>query len=195
MDYIEKLRIVHEIYLGGTDCSVAEEEIIEVEKKLDLSVPMPLREFYSVFGACRELLKSFFDIALPNELYHEDNILYFADENQGVCCYGINISTHELVYIDQYIMEPMPEDLEDFLLCLLALQGTEFFPRAGVLNCSALEAERYFTKITKSISTPVFYNMDGLIAYFDEEKIILSARDDATFERFEDDNNLDLEHL
>lgn len=99
------------------------------------------------------------------------------------------------MYIDDYITESMPEKLDDFLLCLLALQGTEFFPRSGLLKCTALEAERYFTKITDSIDTPVFYHMSGLIAYYDGEKIVLSAKSDRTFENFEDDNNLDLEHL
>ena len=195
MDYIEKLRIVYDIYLDGLDCSISEEEINEVEKELGLTLPIPLKEFYLVFGACEELLKSNYAIALPNELYQENNILYFAAENQGVCNYGVNIYTHELTYIDKNQIEPMEEELDDFLLYLLALQGSEFLPCAGVIYDELSEVEEHLSKLTRSINTPVFYDVKGLIGCYDGENVVFAGTDEDTFDQFVDESDLTIDYL
>lgn len=194
MGFDEKLKVVKEIYLGDFDYSISEGEIKEIEIKLNFNLPIPLKKFYLMFGKGGSLLSSYYKIAIPQELYIEDNILMFAGEYQGVCSYGINIDTKELMYIDNYINEPMNDDLEDFLLYLLAIQGTEFFPRSGIIYSEVSEVEKHLIKITDS-NNSVYYNKNGIIAFHDGKEFTFSAKDDDCFEKFVNDSNLDIEYL
>jgi hypothetical protein len=191
----EKLKLISEIYFGDKDQSIFDEDIKFFEAKIGFNLPLPLRKFYLVFGNGEKLLKCMYNIAIPAELYIENDILVFAGEYQGVCSYGINIDSQELMYIDNNTIEPVNQELEDFLLYLLAIQGTEFFHCICRISIEYADIiEKFLLRISCG-DKAVYCSKDGIIGFKSGSEIIISAQNDDCMEKFENESNLELDYL
>lgn len=131
--FIKKLEIIREIFGGQPKQGMSENEILRIEDTLQIVIPEALRDFYLMFGNDLVFLKCMYDIIRPKELCVVDRILIIAKEYQNVCSYGIDIDTQKVIYLDEsnHITKIMESDIEDFLIYLLAVQGTEFLPCIG----------------------------------------------------------------
>ncbi len=195
----EKLQIISEIYFEKHNQSFSEDEIVSIENNLQITIPIPLREFYLMFGGSLDLLKCMFDIAAPRELYIQNNILMIAKEYQNVCSYGININTQKPMYFDDSnnIIKTVNQDIEDFLIYLLAIQGTEYLHCIGKVSAEiTVELEKYLFKISKGNGEgPVFCSRDGIIGVVVGNDIFLSAKSDDCMEKLEDKSSLEINFL
>lgn len=84
MSFQEKLQMISEIYFENHKQTISEEEMASVENNLQITIPESLREFYFMFGNDINLLKCMYDIAVPRELYLENNILMLARQMQNL---------------------------------------------------------------------------------------------------------------
>lgn len=153
MSFREKLQMISEIYFENHKQTISEEEIASVENNLQITIPELLREFYFMFGNDVNLLKCMYDIATPRELYLENNILMLAKENQNVCSYGINLDSQKPMYFDETnnVVKTVEQDTEDFLIYLLAIQGTEFMQCVGKTNAKfAPELEKHMLRLSNA---------------------------------------------
>ena len=199
MTFPEKLQIISDIYFGKHTQSFSEDEIVSIEEHLQIALPIPLREFYFLFGGNSDLVKCMYYIAAPEELYVENNILMLAKEQQNVCSYGIHLDTQKPIYIDESnnITQPMDLDIEDFLIYLLALQGTAYFPCVGKIKTeSAVELETYLFRLSKTDGVrSVFCSRNGIIGVVDKSDIFLSAKNDDCMEELENTSGLEIDYL
>lgn len=195
--FIEKLKIISEIYLNKHELSFSENEFMSIENNLQTKLPIPLREFYLMFGGNLDLLKCMYNIATPRELYIENNILMLAKENQNVCGYGINIDTQKIIYFDSSnnILETVNQNIEDFLIYLLAIQGTEYFHCVGKISTdSVVELERYLIRISKADGEgAVFCSTSGIIGFVVGNDIFLSAKNDDCMGELENESGLEID--
>ncbi|MEE0265754.1 MAG: hypothetical protein UD936_09025 [Acutalibacteraceae bacterium] len=192
------MQIIKDVYFENHCQFFSEKEIMNVENSLNIKLPESLRGFYLMFGNDLDLLKSMYNIALPEELYVQDNILILAKENQNICGYGINILNQKPVYFDcsNNILKEMNEDLEDFLIYLLAVQGTEFLDCIGSLDISVVsEIERYLIRITGAEGKAVFCDRCGIICVDVGNSILICAKNDDYMESFEDATGLEVDYL
>lgn len=119
-----------------------------------------------------------------------------AKKNQNVCAYGIDLDTHKPVYLDKrnQILQPVNRELGDFLLYLLAIQGTGFFYCIGRIGVKFLkELEKHLLRLTSADGEgAVFCSRSGIIAIVVGSDIFLSAREDACMELFESESGLEI---
>lgn len=194
----EKLQMISEVYFETRAASFSEAELAAAEKNLRITVPAPLREFYLAFGGAEDLLKCMYDIAAPKELYIENNILMIAREHQNVCGYGIDIDTQKPVYFDSSnnITKALSQDIEDFLIYLLALQGTELLSCIGRIPAkSTARIEKYLKKLSESDGYGAVFCGGGIIGVAVGSDVLLCARDDDCMERLEAESGLDIDYL
>lgn len=199
LTFNEKLQIISEIYCEKYNRSFSKDEMATVEKNLQITIPEPLREFYLIFGGNLGLLKCMYDIAAPRELYMENNILMIAKEYQNVCAYGINIDTQKPMYFDDSnnIVNTVNLDIEDFLIYLLAIQGTEYLPCIGKTDAKfTIELEKHLFRISETDGEgSVFCNKSGIIGVVVENDIFLSAKNDDCMEKLENESGLEIDYL
>lgn len=199
MSFCKKLQIIGEIYFEKHTPSFSEDELSPVEKSLQTVLPDALRAFYIQFGGNLDLLKCMHEIADPNELFLDNNILMIAKENQNVCAYGIDLGTQKPVYLDKrnHILQPIDQELEDFLLYLLAIQGAGFFHCVGKISVKNIDViETHFFRLTKTDGEgAVFCRKSGIIAVAVGNDIFLSAKEDACMELLESESGLEIDYL
>lgn len=198
ISFKEKLHIISEIYFETHKQSLFEDELARIENNLKLKIPERLREFYLMFGEDLDLLKCMYDIALPDELYVENNILIIAKENQNVCSYGINTVTKKLVYVDSDNMaiEEINQGIEDFLIYLLAVQGTEYLDCIGTIDVSfTAEIEKHLIKLTESNERAVLCDRASIIAVVVGDSIFICAKNDDCMESFENKTGFEVDYL
>ncbi len=196
MTFTEKLQLIKDVYLENNSHSFSKDEIVNIENTLKLEIPEGLKEFYLIFGDNSELLKCMYDIALPQELYVKNDILIIAKENQNVCSYGINILTKKLVYFDNNVVEEINQDIEDFLIYLLALQGTEYLNCIGTIDVEfTAEIEKHLIKLTKAEEKAVFCDREAIICVVVGDDIFICAKDDDCMESFENKTGLEVDYL
>lgn len=192
----DKLHIIKDFYFETHKQSLFEDDIVRIENNLKIKIPEALKEFYLIFGDDLDLLKSMYDITLPKELYIKDDILIIAKENQNVCGYGINILTNKLVYYDNNIIEEINQELEDFLIYLLAIQGTEYLNCVATIDIEfSAEIEKHLLKLTTDEERAVFCDRNSIIAVVAGKNIFICAKDDDCMECFENKTGLEVDYL
>ena len=195
----EKLHLIKNIYFEKDCQTFSEDEIAYVEEKLQFTMPLALKKFYLIFGADYDFLKCMYDIATPKELYIENNILMIAREYQNVCGYGIDINTQRPIYFDisNSIIQTVEQDIEDFLLYLLAVQGTQFFPCVGKVNLELAEKlEKNLVRISKADGEGcVFCDKKSIIAFAAGNELFITAKDDECMEKLENECGLEVDYL
>lgn len=194
----QKLHIISEIYFETHKQSLFEDELVRIENNLKLKMPEELKEFYIMFGDDLDLLKCMYNIVSPKELNVENNILIIAKENQNVCGYGVNTITKKLVYVDtdNNIIKEINQGFDDFLIYLLAVQGTEYLDCIGTIDVGSIaEIEKHLTKLTESNERAVFCDRDSIIAVVVRDSIFICAKNDDCMEIFENKTCLEVDYL
>ena len=199
MSFKEKLEIINEIFFDQHKHLIEKNEMICIENKLQIVIPEAIREFYLMFGSDLALLKCMYNIASPNELCIVDGILIIAKEYQNVCSYGMDIYTQKVIYLDEsnHVVKNIELDIEDFLIYLLAVQGTEFFSCIGKVNKKFIDRfEKYLLRVSKVNGEGAIYcGKDRMICVVTEENIFLSAKSDDIMEKFEMQSELEIDYL
>lgn len=195
----EKLQIISNIYFEEHKKSFLEDEIVSIENKFKIAIPKPLKDFYLMFGEDLDLLKCMYDIASPKELYVENNVLMIAKEYQNVCGYGISLVTQKPIYFDNSnsIIKVLNQNIEDFLIYLLAVQGTEYLNCVGKIDISFIdELNKCLFRITDADDEGAVYcSKDGIIGVVVSNEILISAQNDDCMENFENISGLEIDLL
>lgn len=112
----------------------SEKEISELEKRLAITLPAKLREYYLLLGKEENLNYSYNTLFKPEEVhFSEDGFLLIYEENQGVVIWGIKKEDLKLenppVYgnydtIEKSDWEIETQTTESFLLMIAIYNGT-----------------------------------------------------------------------
>lgn len=95
------------------------ERILLAERRLKMKLPEPLKKFYSLVGGREMFMNSYEQILPPEKIEVRNEKLYFAEENQGVCTWAVNVSDM-LVYQDmEDVLYSEKVHLESFLALLM----------------------------------------------------------------------------
>lgn len=199
MIFNEKLEMIKEILEGLHEWGMSENEILCIEDNLQIVIPKALREFYLMFGNDLTFLKCMYDIACPKELCLVDRILIIAKECENVCCYGIDIDTQKVIYLDEsnHIAKIVESDIEDFLIYLLAVQGIEFLSCAGKVSRKYIDKfEKYLFRVSKfKGERTVYCGKNEIICVVVGNDIFISAKNDEAMQKFEKISDLEVDYL
>ena len=77
--------------LGKSD-GFSETAISQAEKRLGLTLPHVLREFYLLAGTRKDINETYNRLLAPEDLLIDDNTLVFYEENQAACVWGVAVS-------------------------------------------------------------------------------------------------------
>ena len=167
----------------GVNDGIDKVQIEQAEIRLGLKLPEVLREFYALVGNLDIFTSSFESFAPLEEMECENDMLIFLYENQGGCCWGLNLHevTHSTVYMctDTEAEKPewYPEEitLDKFLKIIMYLQCAEGGYEYG---CAVYEHdfegrkeyEEFLSGITVGWEKVVDYN--GFVSYQKDTKLI-----------------------
>ena len=223
MDFKEKLDMTAAVLLGKKSMALVPEEIEKAEKRLRMTFPEALREFYLRFGKGGKLFSdgSLNLIYTPKELQNDmneegcgngsssekDGVIPEGDpvlavENQAVWLLRLERETG-LPYLDlgNGERETWGMSLEDTLLWLLAMNGVGFLPRVGECSLEDNEESRvllgHFFHFLSTGKQAVFVNPQrGLLGCCNGEGsiYIMASRGDA-LEKLEADADIGVGEL
>ena len=197
-EFLKRLELIHKIYFNEEDYvkTISDDRIFAIEKKLNISIPEPLKIFYLLFGEKEKFLNCMYKIIPLEQLKIENKIVTIAVENQGVCSYGWDIKSNKIVYFMKGYIEEIKLDIEDFILYLLAIQGTGFFSCVAQMDISEADLlDRYFFKISKvSGQYSVYCYHDKIIGFISKTDVFLSAKSDDIMNEVEKQYNLPLNY-
>ena len=100
---LEPLQKILTTAFPDADLQIANERVVAAESRLNLLLPEPLKELFSVAGGSRDILNADFRIYMPEKLHVEGDHLIFCEENQGLEAYGIPLESL------QATMQPDPQ--------------------------------------------------------------------------------------
>lgn len=194
MTFKEKLELINWIYFEKDidEKQFSEDIIATIEKNLNITIPEPLKIFYLLFGEKEKFLNCMYKIIPLEQLKIENKIVTIAVENQGVCSYGWNIKSNKIVYFTKGYIEEIKLDIEDFILYLLAIQGTGFFNSVVQMDISELDKlDKNFLKMSKiSNQYCVYCYSDKIIGFISGNDIFISAKNDDILNEVEKKYNL-----
>ena len=197
-EFLKRLELIYKIYFNEEDDvkTISDDRIFTIEKKLNRSIPEPLKIFYSIFGRKEVFLKCMYHIIPLEQLNIENEIMTIATENQGVCSYGWNFNSNKMVYLMNNYTEEIELDIENFILYLLAIQGTGFFSCVAQMDISEADLlDKYFSKISKvSGQYSVYCYHDKIIGFISKTDVFLSAKSDDIMNEVETQHNLPLNY-
>lgn len=157
------------------------EEIEKAEARLGFRLPFALREYYMSVGNVAEFMYGHNVFAPLEEIYADDEMLYFLEENQSVCMWAIKLS--ELTYDNPeiYMVSEMdegnefyPEDLflPEFLRLMMYYQicqgESEAYPYLGYIDEMSPELSYELLNWEKTVehNSFVVYFKEGTIIYY-----------------------------
>jgi len=76
----------------GKSAGFLEATISEAEKRLGLTLPHVLREFYVLAGTRKDINETYNRLLAPEDLLIDDNALVFYEENQAACVWSVAVS-------------------------------------------------------------------------------------------------------
>lgn len=85
----EPLELIVTTAFPGTKLGLANEPLAAAEGRLSLVLPEPLKDFFAVAGASRDLLNADYRILPPEKLRVDGEHLIFCEENQGLEDFGL----------------------------------------------------------------------------------------------------------
>ncbi|MBE8726212.1 SMI1/KNR4 family protein [Flavobacterium hungaricum] len=120
--------------LENENFGFSEKEISELEKRLEITLPAKLREYYLVLGKEENINYSYNTLFKPEEItFSEDGFLLIYEENQGVVIWGIKkedlildnppvYANYDTIEKSDWIIET--QTIEGFLLMMAIYNGT-----------------------------------------------------------------------
>lgn len=115
----------------GKSSGFSEKSVAEAEWRLALSLPSLLREFYLIAGKRKDINGVHNRLLNPEDLYTDDNVLVFYEENQAACVWGIDVRSFNdedpAVLREDGVSgskwEPDFDTLPDFFIAMLLIQA------------------------------------------------------------------------
>lgn len=177
------------------------EEIQQAENLLGLTIPEPLKRFYSLVGKVDTLTSSFQRFLPLDELQAEGDKIIFLAENQEVCLWSTT-SVGDTVWVrynenDAWMAEPT--GLSEFIKLIMyyncAQGGYEFGGMAYKENYATILAyvQKSWEKVVRYNGLIIYAYQDNLIWYFykdtdmpTDDGIYLSCRTEEGFEELLD---------
>ncbi|GAA3745343.1 MULTISPECIES: SMI1/KNR4 family protein [Flavobacterium] len=134
MNYIQKIKRLYNLS-ENENYGFSEDQILNLEKTLNVNLPSKLKEYYLELGNEENLNYSFNRLLKPeNEIgFSDDDFLVFYEENQNVAFWGIKkedlSQDNSPVYgnydtIEKSDWEIETETIEDFFLLMAVFNGT-----------------------------------------------------------------------
>ncbi|MET3026999.1 SMI1/KNR4 family protein [Flavobacterium sp. UW10123] len=134
MNYIQKIKRLYSLS-ENKNYGFLENQILDLEKKLNVKLPSKLKEYYLELGKEENLNYCFNRLLKPeNEIgFSDDDFLFFYEENQNVAFWGIKKEDLSLVNppvygnydtIEKSDWEIETETIEDFFLLMAVFNGT-----------------------------------------------------------------------
>ncbi|MFC4478553.1 SMI1/KNR4 family protein [Flavobacterium chungangensis] len=134
MNYIQKIKRLYNLS-ENENYGFSENQILDLEKKLEIKLPLKLKEYYLELGKEENLNYSFNRLLKPeNEIgFSDDNFLVFYEENQNVAFWGIKkedlSKKNPPVYgnydtIEKSDWEIETQTTENFFLFMAVFSGT-----------------------------------------------------------------------
>lgn len=155
-------------------------ECAEADETRRGALPLPLRVFYALVGNLPEFMSSFQRFARPDELRLEDGYLVFAEENQGVCYWGVSIDdpaamVYQRANDDRSAWYAESLELPDFLALLLYYQMAQGgYEHAASLSTAGASYKRCKQELFEWLSGHwhLAVNHGGLIIYSNGPRLI-----------------------
>ena len=155
--------------------------------------------FYAFFTGHRNFLKGQYEILLPGEADLSEGILRIAREQQGVCGYGLDLSSGKVMYLDPAgSAVPLEISLEDLLLALTALQSMGSRSCCGMIaDCRDLLKKQYSgRRITETTEEGAVYCFEeGVVLAVSGKDAFVSAGADSAMEAFERRQGLEVDYF
>ncbi|WP_281232969.1 SMI1/KNR4 family protein [Flavobacterium gelatinilyticum] len=134
MNYIKKIKRLYNLS-EDENYGFSENEMLDLEKRLNVKLPEKFREYYLELGKEENLNFSFNRLLKPDDEieFSEDNYLIFYEENQNVAIWGIKkedlIEDNPPVYgnydtIERSEWEVESQTTENFFLLMAVFNGT-----------------------------------------------------------------------
>ena len=133
MNYIQKIKRLYGLS-EKENYGFSEAEILELEKDLEITLPIKLKEYYLELGKEENLNYAYNRLLKPEEVaFSEDDFLVIYEENQNVAIWGIKNDDLKLdnppVYgnydtIEKSEWEIETQTTEDFFLFMGVYNGT-----------------------------------------------------------------------
>ncbi|MBW1655443.1 SMI1/KNR4 family protein [Flavobacterium quisquiliarum] len=133
MNYIQKIKRLYNLS-ENENYGFSEAEILELEKDLEITLPIKLKEYYLELGKEENLNYVYNRLLKPEEVaFSEDDFLVIYEENQNVAIWGIKNDDLKLdnppVYgnydtIERSEWEIETQTTEDFFLFMGVYNGT-----------------------------------------------------------------------
>lgn len=134
MNYIQKIKRLYNLS-ENEKYGFSENQILDLEKKLEIKLPLKLKEYYLELGKEENLNYSFNKLLKPeNEIgFSDDDFLVFYEENQNVAFWGIKkedlSKENPPVYgnydtIEKSDWEIETQTTENFFLLMAVFSGT-----------------------------------------------------------------------
>lgn len=162
-------------------------EIIKnAETKLGKAIPVILKELYITVGKLDIFMSSFQRFLKPEDLFYEDGKLVFLEENQKVCCWGVDKESKEddpLVYqvqnTDNAIWCSEEILLSDFLQMIMYGQCAEggYTFSGAIYDMDQDELQEFIEEITTNNWQKVVDHNNWII-YENDRKLIWYFTDD-----------------
>jgi len=90
---VDPLQMIVTTAFPGARLGIANGPVAAVESRLNLVLPEPLKDFFSVAGRSRDILNADFRILPPEKLRVDADHLIFCEENQGLEDFGIPLES------------------------------------------------------------------------------------------------------
>ncbi|MBZ4034097.1 SMI1/KNR4 family protein [Flavobacterium sp. 17A] len=219
MNYIQKIKRLYNLSVSENN-GFSENEILDLEKRLQTTLPLKFKEYYLELGKEENLNYSFNTLLKPDDQieFSEDNVLVFYEENQNVAIWGIKkedlSQDNPPVYgnydtIEKSDWEIETQTTEDFFLLMSVFNGTlgglQF--NGNYLDSVEPEVVKYVeenyqlvTEISKEnqkVYTDQFYDVISLS--FDQENncrgAFIGTSDQERFDKMLDSLDIEWDYL
>lgn len=176
-DFEERLAMMYQILFGNT-CKHMDTE--------RWNLPEELKVFYRIFGNKKAILDSQYGIVPIHELSANDGYFCFAEEEQGACAYLIKSETWEIFFNNEENLCKLNMTLADFILYLLAVQGTGICTAQGLI-ADNMENKQFFAEIILGDERVYINRKRKIIGFrYNEESILIMAKTESAFWKLEE---------
>ncbi len=146
----------------------------EVERRLAKKLPEPLISLYSTIGRLPQFMSAFQLFALPEQLYYEQDLLIFLEENEGVCYWGVDDQLNVFQCEENYDRYDLKLTLAEFLQIILYYQVAQ---SAEYVYCSNL-LDQELAPLYQEDNWQLVVNQDDLVIYHLKTYLIWFFKDE-----------------
>lgn len=192
--FSEKILGIYNVYFGK-NVKFYSEALSKFSVDIQKIIPEEMKLFYETFYYKNAVFEGMYDIVKPQNMRLVDGKVLFAEEQQGVCKYFVDLENNVVYYSDDsnFICEQIHFD--DFLLYILLIQGTGFMPE----QCEVSRSEElmHFFNVFSIGDMKVYINVKRrILGYsFDENTVHLMSKSESALDKLEQDSGILFEYF